>query len=164
MSKLKMDDHEKTPWNPSRKATARVKDPLPIPTVCPHCGGKVECVSNAEIYNGTEYGEWSWAYLCRNKDCGAYVGLHPFTALPLGTLATFEIREARKVAKTHFNKLFAPPWQKGKAQLKYKFKDRTEAYAWLQLAMGLPASECHFAMFDVAQCMKAIEVILEKLK
>jgi len=158
MERLLEPQHGKTPWNPSRKAVARVKDPLPAPTVCPHCGGKVECVKNSEIYNGMEYGDWPWVFLCRNEHCGAYVGLHPFTGIPLGTLATFEIREARKVAKSHFNKLHWP------SHTRAPFKDRSEAYAWLGKAMGISAAECHFAMFDVPRCMQAIEVIMEKLK
>jgi len=151
--------HDKTPWNPSRKAMKRVPQPhRPIPTECPHCAGRVECVKNSEIYNGMEYGDWPWAYLCRNQECGAYVGLHPFTSIPLGTLATFEIREARKVAKGHFMKLHWP------SHAKAPFKTRTEAYVWLREAMGLSAEDCHFALFNVKQCMDAIALILERLR
>lgn len=129
---------EVTPWNPSRRATARVKDALPAPTICPHCGGEVKLVSNAAIY-GREFGEWPWAFLCGG--CRAYVGLHPFTGIPLGTLATAPMREARQRAKAAFN----PLWQSGRMS-------RTDAYAWLAKEMGIPAAECHIGMFDVAQC------------
>ena len=54
----------KTPWNPSRRATARVKNPLPAPTTCPYDGGPVEIVNNSAIY-GREYGEWPWAFDAR---------------------------------------------------------------------------------------------------
>lgn len=45
----------------SRRALKRVKNPLPAPTECRYCGGCVELVSNSEIYNGREYGEWPYA-------------------------------------------------------------------------------------------------------
>lgn len=131
---------EKTPWNPSKRATARVKNPLPAPEVC-KCGGKVELVKNSEIY-GREYGEWPWAYFCR--DCDSYVGLHPFTNIPLGTLADKETREARKDAKNPFERLF-----------KSGRMTRNEAYQALAKKMGIDVGECHFGWFDIDQCKKA---------
>ncbi|CAN7474089.1 DUF3268 family zinc-finger domain-containing protein [Variovorax sp. LjRoot175] len=52
-----------TPWNPSRSATARVKNPLPVPERCPHCGGQCSIVGNEQIY-GRVFGEWPYAVLC----------------------------------------------------------------------------------------------------
>lgn len=60
-----------TPWNPSRSATARVRNPLPAPTICPHCAAGVELVGNERIY-GRPFGDWPWSFLCTG--CGAYVG------------------------------------------------------------------------------------------
>lgn len=161
----------KTPWNPSKKATERVKNPLPVPETCPHCGSPVEVVNNSEIY-GREYGEWPWAYRCVTDEtqnsaewdaveeaylsghpidapewkeaCGAYVGMHPFTDIPLGVLATKEMREARKRCKPAFIRLYAS----GKMS-------RNDAYKVLAEKMGLKKEECHWAWFDVAQCEKA---------
>jgi len=131
----------KTPNNPSKSATARVKNPLQVPTVCPHCGGDVECVNNEVIY-GQSYGDWPYAYLC--FDCRSYVGLHPFTSIPLGTLATTAIRKARKECKPPFEALF----KTGKM-------DRTTAYIKLAEKMNIPVEECHFGWFDVDQCIRA---------
>ena len=137
---------ECTPWNPSRRATARVKNPLPIPESCPNCGGSVEIVDNARIY-GRQYGEWPWALRCSGGE--SYVGLHPFTAIPLGTLADAATREARKQAKAAFN----PLWQEGGMS-------RTQAYTWLADRLGLPdIGACHIGWFDIAQCRKVIEVV-----
>lgn len=133
-----MAHREVTPWAPSRRATARVLDPLPVPTHCHHCGGECSIVSNAEIY-GTEYGQWPWAVLC--KGCKAYVGLHPFTGIPLGTLANEAERSARKLTKPIFNAI----WQHG-------HMERTQAYAWLVREMGLTRAQCHIGMFTVEQC------------
>ncbi|KUZ70708.1 hypothetical protein WI38_32700 [Burkholderia ubonensis] len=136
---------KKTPWNPSRRATARVKNPLPPPTTCRYDGGPVEMVSNAEIY-GREYGEWPWAFLCRT--CRAYVGMHPFTSIPLGTLADAPTREARKRAKAAFN----PTWDSGGMT-------RTDAYAWLAAQLGIEnVEECHIGWFDVATCNRVVEI------
>jgi hypothetical protein len=140
----------KTPWNPSRKAIARVTNPLPVPTVCPHCGSDCGIVNNAEIY-GREYGDWPWAVLC--SGCKAYVGLHPFTGIPLGTLATAPIRKARSAAKDEFNKL----WQRGAMT-------RSAAYAWLAGALGIAnVNECHIGWFDVAQCEAVIAAVNTKV-
>jgi hypothetical protein len=138
---------EKTPWNPSRTATARVTNPLPAPTACPHCSSDVELVGNERIY-GMPYGEWPYVYRCKDDACGSYVGLHPFTAIPLGTLADAPTRDARKKAKALFN----PLWQSGGM-------DRKEAYAWLARELGIPVGECHVGWFDVATCERVVGII-----
>lgn len=130
----------------SRKASGRVKDALPAPKICPHCGSAVELCSNAKIY-GREYGDWPWAYRCISEDCDSYVGVHPNTDIPLGTLATFEMREARKDAKAAFN----PLWQSGEMK-------RSEAYTWLASQLGIPVGECHIGWFDEAQCNRVLDV------
>lgn len=140
-----------TPQNPSRRATARVRNPLPAPTVCPHCDGPVMLVQNAVIY-GKPYGEWPWSYLCQGSNCGAYVGLHPFTNIPLGTLATGEVRDARRRAKAAFN----PLWLSGSMT-------RRDAYSWLAAALGLPSvDECHLGWFDGTQCERVLEAVNAK--
>lgn len=141
----------KTPWNPSRHAVARVKNPLPAPTCCPYCNGPVELVTNDCIY-GRCYGDWPWAYLCANRECGAYVGLHPMTAIPLGTLADADLREWRKRAKAAFN----PLWQGSDAQF-----NRSKAYAWLAGALGITeVGTCHIGWFDVGMCRRVIRACL----
>lgn len=139
----------KTPWNPSRKAIARVSNPLPAPTCCPYCKSAVGLVNNSAIY-GRSYGDWPWAYLCENVECYAYVGVHPRTAIPLGTLADAELREARKKAKAAFN----PLWQGDGA--KYS---RKQAYAWLAGELGIvDAGTCHVGWFDIAMCGRVVAV------
>ncbi|MBB2918291.1 zinc-finger-containing protein [Cupriavidus alkaliphilus] len=142
-----------TPWNPSRTATARVKNPLPAPTHCPFCSATVEIVSNEHIY-GRAYGDWPWAYRCTGRKCHAYVGLHPFTNIPLGTLADAPTREARKRAKTAFN----PIWESGRMT-------RAEAYAWLAGALGIDnVEECHIGWFDVQTCQRVVAACLKLAK
>lgn len=136
-----------TPANPSRTATARVKDPAPVPTTCPHCCAPVELTTEQAVY-GTTYSEWPHLYAC--TECDARVGLHPFTAIPLGTLADKATRDARMAAKRGFECI----WQ-------HKHMSRTDAYAWLAHGMGLAVAECHFGMFNVAQCERAAELVRE---
>ena len=137
----------KSPANPSRRATARVTNPMPVPTVCPHDGGAVHLVENSVIY-GRHYGEWPWAYRC--AVCKAYVGLHPFTSIPLGTLATKPIREARLRAHAAFD----PLWQDGGAMT------RSQAYTWLASAIGIAnVQDCHISWFDEAKCDRVVRAV-----
>ena len=134
-------------------AVSRVKDPLPKPETCPCCGGQVELVPNEQIY-GRPYGDWPYAYAC--VDCDAYVGVHPETLIPLGTLADSTLRNQRRLAKAAFE----PIWrQKGSHRM-----PRSQAYIWLALRMGIPTSECHFAWFDAERCMIAQHICEDYMK
>lgn len=130
-----------TPWHPSVSAMRRVKHPIPAPTCCNYCKAEVELSENKAVY-GKNYGDWPYVYHCVN--CRAYVGLHPFTNIPLGTLADSATRKARNSAKASFNKIH----EKG-------FMRRTDAYTALATAMGLPQEQCHFGLFDVVACQQA---------
>ena len=138
----------------SRASLRRVKDPLPIPTVCPFCNGRVVLDSNDAIYRGRRYGDWPYVYMCA-QDCDAYVGLHPHTDLPLGYLADRATRDARKEAKELF---FI--W---KDAMGYGRDQRTQAYQKLSQMTDIPVAECHFAMFDVHRCNLAISYMSEAL-
>lgn len=129
-----------TPWDPSRRATARVKNPLPAPTECPFCGSEVNIEPNSNIY-GRSYGEWPWAFVCSDDECDSYVGIHPYTGIPLGTLADRETRDARKRAKKKFIR-----WQEERGL------SRNDAYRLLAQKMRIPYEKCHFGWFDVDQC------------
>jgi hypothetical protein len=133
----------------SSQAIRRVKNPLPVPTECPHCQHSVGLVNNAKLYSGKEFGAWPYAYLCENDACGAYVGLHPNTTIPLGTLATASMRDARKKAKDAFNMM----WKDN-----HPFT-RTGAYQWLATQLGIQdVGDCHIGWFDVETCKCVIEV------
>jgi hypothetical protein len=131
----------KTPWEPSRKAIARVKNPLPAPSVCPCCGGGVGIRSHEEVY-GRAYDDWPWLYAC--IDCDARVGMHPFTDIPLGTLADEVLREARKRCKAPFEAIY----RDGRL-------GRSQAYQALAKRLGIPVEECHFGWFDIEMCQRA---------
>lgn len=145
----------------SRASLRRIANPLARPHKCPFCEGEVALDSNDVIYRGKRYGDWPYVYHCAGE-CDAYVGLHPNTDVPLGTLADRTTRDARKEAKDLFFK-----WQ-DMADLR---KNSTQAYIILAEAMGIEVAVCHFAMFDADACNRAIAHLanlmaeqLEKLK
>ena len=145
----------KTPWNPSRKAAARVKAPLPAPEVCPYCGSPVEIVHHREVY-GRAFSAWPWLYRCAGSPaCDSYVGMHPYTAIPLGTLADPATRDARKNCKPAFEALW-----RGDCS----FLTRREAYRALADRLGIPVEQCHFAWFDIAACWKAKDACMQIAK
>lgn len=128
----------------SRKALRRVKEYMTPPNQCRYCGGPVRLINHSEIY-GREYSEWPYLYDCRT--CDAYVGLHPQTDLPLGTMADAELRSARKTNKAKFISL-----------MKNRGWDRDKAYSWLALEMGICKGACHWGWFDSDQCVRAGEL------
>lgn len=133
----------------SRRALKRVKNPLPVPTNCRYCAGNVELINNSKIY-GREFGEWPYAYRC--DDCGAYVGLHPSTDIPLGTLATAQLRKDRNLSKDMFHKV-----------RERRGFTRSLAYEWLAGKMGIPVGQCHFGWFDQDECALAMGHCVEDL-
>ncbi len=113
------------------------------PTICRYCGSKVVFTSNAEIY-GKEYGQGK-CYLCRN--CRAFVGVHPGSEIPLGTLANDELRQYRKEAHYWFDQI----WRKPR-----KIATRHGAYGMLAKHLGLKREDTHIAMFEKEQCIRTI--------
>jgi hypothetical protein len=116
----------------------------PAPETCEYCGSPVIFGSNALIY-GKEYGNGR-CYKCTG--CDAYVGVHTGTRIPLGRLATKELRELKKRAHS----LFDPLWKAGGLS-------RGAAYSKLAIDLGIPASECHFGWFDKPTLGRAIRIL-----
>lgn len=127
------------------EAVSRVKDSLPVPTHCRLCGKPVALVNNATFYGGREYG-WPLAYAC--SGCGARVGCHPGTDVPLGTLADKETMLARRMAHAAFD----PLW-KGKGP-----GSRSKAYKALSRALGVSA---HISWLDAADCRRVVELVAQ---
>lgn len=134
----------------SRRALAKITDPLPPITRCPYCANAVALVNNQVIY-GRAYGEWPYAYHCR--PCDAYVGLHPQTDIPLGTLATAPLRKLRKQAKTAFYYLQMATG-----------KNRDAMHHWLSATLQIPSAGCHIGMFDEPLCKQVYRVCQRRLQ
>lgn len=144
-SASKQPQKEYTPHRPAKWALKRVPDHLPIPKTCCYCQSRVVIKHHTEVY-GKVYNEWPWLYGCTK--CDAQVGMHPFTNLPLGTLADRPTRQARILFKNRFNTLW-----KGGAM------DRTKAYRKLAKTMNIPFKDCHIGYFSIADCERAQQAL-----
>lgn len=115
---------------------------------CPYCGKETKHVDSIEIY-GTSYG---MIYLC--EPCNAYVGCHKKDQTKaLGRLANWELRELKKEAHWHFDRI----WEE-------KFMDRKEAYQMLSERFDIPKDLTHIGMFDIEMCKEVIEWSKETYK
>lgn len=123
----------------------KIQDALPAPEQCDACCSvNIELTTNDKIY-GRIYGNWPYVFYC--NDCKAAVGCHPNTHVPLGRMADRATRQLRKKAHSEFDKL----WRSGLMQ-------RTKAYAWLSLQLGVEKSQCHISWFSIDQLNKAISI------
>lgn len=110
----------------------------------------MDIVNNKEIY-GKSYGKWPWVYQCNS--CSAFVGMHPYTDVPLGTLADSKTRKARVKAKREFEKLY-----------KLGYMTRNEAYKRLAQGMGIEKGLCHFGWFEPKQCEHAEAISVDLME
>lgn len=134
----------------SFKNVTKHKHMQPIgPHSCPFCadGGAVVFTRNSVKYGGREYGAWPWCYFCLT--CDAYVGCHPGTVIPLGTLADQKTLNARKEAHAAFD----PLWRDGPFT-------RKEAYKYLAEQLGIQREDCHISWFGVDECKRVVDVAL----
>ncbi|MDE9488311.1 zinc-finger-containing protein, partial [Xenorhabdus bovienii] len=84
-----------------------------------YCCGTVRTAHHQEIFERIlNDSRWPWLYICNS--CGARVGMHPGTDIPLGQLADCRTRFARRNSKQHFE-----------AMRNALNMERTDAYRWL---------------------------------
>lgn len=113
--------------------------------LCPYCGNSTALVRGSAIYPRIPELAAKWFYLCR--PCDAYVGCHPGTTHPLGSLANAELRSARRRAHGAFD----PIWHRGEMT-------RRDAYQWLATELNLSVCDCHIGMFDLETCVRVVEL------
>jgi hypothetical protein len=113
--------------------------------ICSYCGIPTRLVQGSEIYK-TEDKPYSEKYFYYCNKCDAYVGCHPGTQNPLGTVANKRLRRLRKLCHGSFDKIW-----------KNKYLSRSKAYKWLASKLDILPSQCHIGMFDEQMCLKAIE-------
>jgi hypothetical protein len=120
--------------------------------VCPYCKSIPQLVDATVVYGqGTNYGK---LWLCPNRKCMAYVGVHKKTNEPLGRLADAGLRAWKKKAHAAFDVL----WNASTAPF-----TRNEAYEWLQEPLDLPAEYCHIGMFSPKTCSRVVDLCTELL-
>lgn len=124
--------------------------------LCTKCGKAAQVVTGKELYPHRE-DLWNRNfYAC--LPCKMWVGVHPGTLIPLGSLASAELRFLRHRAHELFDKMWhTRRWSKRK---KDRRKMRNDAYLWLAEQMGIDdIAKCHIGMFTEEQCRKAIRIL-----
>lgn len=114
--------------------------------LCQYCGQPCAYLPTSIPIYGTDYGPM---YQC--QPCGAYVGCHPDTDIPLGHVANAELRDRRKAVKAIFN----PLWQRGPKM--GRAQRRSWCYAWLARKMEIPPDDCHVGHFGIKECNEALK-------
>lgn len=128
------------------------------PPICDYCGNPSVLIPSKEIYK-EDFGP---LYICR--PCNAYVRCHEGSIVPLGRLANAALRQL----KSRLHAKFDPIWKnkveeaikvKGFAPKGIRHHERSHAYRKLAKQLGIPLSQCHFALFDESTCRKALEIL-----
>lgn len=112
------------------------------------CGNSAKMVTGKKIYPHRPDLYHKFFYHC--EPCGSYVGCHPGTNEPLGTLANATIRKLRNQCHNKFDRL----WKSGEMK-------RGEAYKWLQDKMYLTKEDAHIGKFGEEQCIKLLSILKE---
>jgi len=110
---------------------------------CPYCSRDAKLVDSHVVY-GTSFGKIMYC-----QPCHAWVGVHKHSEVPLGRLAKYELREAKKLAHKHFD----PLWRN-----KEVFQSRSSAYKWLSKALNIHPEFTHIGMFNVATCLEVVRL------
>ena len=98
---------------------------------CPYCGGTAILRDASFVYGEKSYG--GKVYVCSNyPKCDAYVGVHPGTRIPKGTLADQELRKKRMLAHQIFDQI----WLRG-------ILSRPDAYHWMADKFCLSDEQAH---------------------
>lgn len=114
--------------------------------ICPYCKQVSDVVTGEVIYPHRPDLRSKTFYIC--PKCMAYVGCHPGTGRPLGSLANEETRTAR--ARVHA--LFDPIWKSGAMS-------RKKAYKMLADALDVKKVDCHIGLMSKEVCEKAEKII-----
>lgn len=120
--------------------------------VCRYCQTDAALLRHGDA--GYPYArDYGPTWTCR--PCRAWVGCHPGTTDALGRLANAELRAAKQAAHAAFD----PMWQrKAERDGVARGNARRAGYRWLADQMGLSFKDTHIGHFDLAQCLRVVEV------
>ena len=117
---------------------------------CPDCDSPARLTTRGE--EGMGGPSEAAVYVCQNyPSCDCYVGCHPGTDEPLGTLADKELRRLRSRA----HKAFDWFWKSGQIT-------RDEAYSLLAEHLGVSPEQAHIGMLDCEQCRSVVGYFRER--
>lgn len=117
---------------------------------CPYCGKPARRASAADVYGADKSASFSERVFWQCQPCDAYVGTHPGTDAPLGTLANRGLRRLR----VQVHALLDPLWRGSPDK-----RMRTVAYAFLARRLGITERNCHVGLFDEALCERALSAL-----
>lgn len=117
--------------------------PQRIEPRCIECGGLGVLTEGRAVYPHRSDLWGKQFYLCA---CGARVGVHQGTTIPLGYPCGPITAAARRSAHREFDLLWLT-----KAATVGRRQARREAYAWLAAQLGVPLDSCHISQMPAAQ-------------
>ena len=106
------------------------------------CGNRANYIDSKEIFKRPR----GMIYYC--SKCGAYVGVHEGTNIPMGTLVDKETKKKRIAAHEALKRRFG--------------NDTHAAYKWMRKVMKLSAEEAHIGKFNKQQCEMLLAYIWTK--
>ena len=127
----------------------RVKHRLPRPIKCDDCGSPSVALQKRGYMGLRVFNNWDLIWHC--GDCGAFVGCHEGTDIPLGLMADAMTRDARFQAHKAFDHLW-----RGRGRR----MTRPEAYAWMASTLGIAPELAHIGMLSERQCEALIAAVL----
>lgn len=111
---------------------------------CSYCGSPAILKPVSEVFHDPN--QKGYVYVCSHYPvCDAYVGVHPGTKIPLGTLANAALRRKRILAHQVFDQI----WKQG-------ILSRKQAYYWLSDKLGTAPADTHIALFGDYLCEQVI--------
>lgn len=123
-----------------------------VDPVCIECGALAELTTGQAVYPDHPH---LWERPIWRCACGAYVGCHPGTDIPLGYPAGRETRLARSRAHDAFDPLWMRKHNRDKIS---KGKARGLGYAWLARELGIAPQDCHISHFDAETCRRVVRL------
>ena len=124
--------------------------------LCQYCGEETYFDENDQMY--------------KCDDCNASVGVHKQSnKKAFGSVANEDLKKWRSVTHDFFDDLWKYSFEKGieekpfrgstdEVSRNWRTKCRMTAYKWLALKMDINNDFCHIAMFDITQCVEAINI------
>lgn len=110
-------------------------------------------IRDASFVYGT-HSHGGQVYVCSHyPSCNSYVGVHPGTKIPKGTLANRELRQKRIQAHRIFDQI----WQQG-------ILSKPEAYRWVADKFCLTDKQAHIGQFSNYMCDQLIRESADVLK
>lgn len=133
--------------------TAATRQPVrAIDPICAECGKLAKHAFGADVWPGRRDLYDVPVFKC---ECGAWVGCHRGTDIPLGFPAGSALRDLRQRGHHAFDRIWNA---KMRLQGVAKGRARSAAYKWLGEQLGIEPADCHFGHFDKATCLRAIAI------